>query len=41
LLADQQKKHSDSYQQRKQNTGDERNNPMPTRLDLFRSSAFL
>src|SRR5215471_9853653 len=41
LLADQQDKSSDSYQQGKQNTDDERNNRMPSRLDLFRSSAFL
>ena len=41
LLADQQDKQSGSYQQGKQNTDDERNNRMPTRLDLFRSSAFL
>src|SRR5262249_18739088 len=41
LLADQQKKHSDSYQQGKQNTDGERNNPMTTRLDLFRSGALL
>jgi len=41
LLVDEQKKHSDSYQQGKQNTDDERNNPMPIRLDLFRPSAFL
>src|SRR6516162_4973575 len=41
LLTDQQNKHADSYHQSKQNTGDERNNPIPTGLDLFRSSAFL
>src|SRR6516225_2498071 len=41
LLADQQNKHSDSYQQGKQNTGDERNNPMPTIRALVRSNAFL
>src|SRR5215831_15930542 len=41
FLADQQNKQSDSYQQGKQNTDDERNNRMPTRLDLFRSRAFL
>jgi hypothetical protein len=41
FLADQQNKHSDSYQQGKQNTDDKRNNRMPSRLDLFRSSAFL
>src|SRR5262249_52279051 len=40
-LLDEQKKHSDSYQQGKQNTDDERNNRMPSGLDLFRSSAFL
>jgi hypothetical protein len=36
LLMDEQKKHFGSYQQ-----GNERNNPMPTGLDLFRPSAFL
>jgi hypothetical protein len=41
LLADQQKKHSGSYQQGKQSTDDERSNRVPTRLDRFRSSAFL
>src|SRR5260370_34992196 len=41
LLADQQNKSSDSYQQSKQNTDDERRNRMPTGLDLFRPSAFL
>src|SRR6516225_11212601 len=41
LLADQQNKHSDSYQQGKQNTDDERHNRMATGLDLFRSSAIL
>src|SRR5215831_9729601 len=41
LLADQQNKSSGSYQQGKQNTDDERNNRMPTGLDLFRPSAFL
>jgi hypothetical protein len=41
LLADQQNKSSGSYQQGKQNTGDERNNPMSTGLDFFRSSALL
>jgi hypothetical protein len=41
LLADQQNKQSGSYQQGKQNTDDERNNPVPTGLNLFRSSAFL
>src|SRR6516164_1579898 len=40
-LADQQHNSSGSYQESKQNTGDERNDRMPTRLDLFRSSAFL
>jgi hypothetical protein len=40
-LADQQDKGSASYQHRNQNTDDERNTRMPTRLDLFRSSAFL
>jgi hypothetical protein len=41
LLADQQKKRSDANQHRNQNTDEERNNPMPTGLDFFRSSAFL
>jgi hypothetical protein len=41
LLADQQDKRSGSDQHRNQNTGDERNNPMPTGLDLFRPSALL
>jgi hypothetical protein len=41
FLADQQNKHSDSYQQGKQSTGDERKNRVPARLDLARSSAFL
>jgi hypothetical protein len=41
LLADQQDKQSGSYQQGKHNTDDERNNGMPTRLDLIRSRAFL
>src|SRR5215470_4494480 len=41
LLADQQNKQSGSYQQGEHNTDDERNNRMPTRLDLFRSRAFL
>src|SRR5215831_5634954 len=41
LLADQQNKCSSSYQQGKQNTDGERNNPMPTGLDLFRPRAFL
>jgi len=40
LLADQQKKQSDSYQQGKQNTDDERKNRMPIGR-RFRSSAFL
>jgi hypothetical protein len=40
-LADQQNKSSDSYEKSNQNTDDERNNRMPTTLDLFRSSAFL
>jgi hypothetical protein len=40
LLADQQKKHSDSYQHRNQNTDDKRHNPMPIH-GRFRSSAFL
>src|SRR6516164_6560047 len=41
FLADQQNKQSDSYQQSKQNTDDERKNRMPSGLDLFRPSAFL
>jgi len=41
LLADQQNKSSDSYQQSKQNTDDERRNRMPTGLYLFRPCAFL
>jgi Putative neutral zinc metallopeptidase len=43
FLADQQKKRSGSYQKGKQNTDDDRNNPMPTirRLAPFRSSSFL
>jgi hypothetical protein len=41
FLADQQDKQSGSYQQGKHNTDDERNNGMPTRLDLIRSSGFL
>jgi hypothetical protein len=41
LLADQQDKRSGTYQQRNQNTGEERNNPMPTGLNFFRSSTFL
>ena len=40
LLADQQNKHSDSYQQGKENTDDERKNRMPIGR-RFRSSAFL
>jgi hypothetical protein len=40
LLADQQEKHSGTYQQRNQNTNDERGNPTLT-LDGFRSSTFL
>jgi hypothetical protein len=40
-LTDQQNKSSGSYQQSKQNTGDERNNPMPTIRALVRSSGFL
>jgi hypothetical protein len=40
FLADQQNKHSDSYQQRNQNTDDQRSYPMPT-LNGLRSSAFL
>jgi hypothetical protein len=39
-LADQQEKHSDSYQQYNQNTDDQRSYQMPT-LDGLRSSAFL
>jgi hypothetical protein len=41
LLADQQNKQPGSYQHCNQNTDDERNNRMPTGLDLFRSSALL
>ena len=41
LLADQQNKTSGSYQQGKQSTDGERNNPMPTGLDLFLPSGFL
>jgi hypothetical protein len=41
LLTDQQNKHSDSYQQGKQNTDGERDNRIPSGLDLFRLSAFL
>jgi hypothetical protein len=40
LLVDEQKKHSDTYQQGKQNTDDERKNRMPIGR-RFRSSAFL
>lgn len=40
LLADQQKKHSDAYQHRNQNTDNERNNPMLIHGRL-RSSVFL
>jgi len=40
LLADQQKKHSDSDQHRNQNTDDQRNNPMPI-YGRLRSSALL
>jgi hypothetical protein len=40
LLDDQQNKQSGSYQQGKQNTDDERSNPMPTGLDLFRPRPF-
>ena len=39
LLADQQKKRSDANQHRNQNTDDERNHPLPTGLNFFRSSA--
>jgi hypothetical protein len=41
LLADKQKKRSDAYQERNQNTDDERNDPMPTIRSLVRSSTFL
>jgi hypothetical protein len=41
LSADQQNKSSDSYQQGKQSTDGNEITPMPTRLDLFRPSAFL
>jgi len=41
LLADQQKKRSDANQHRNQNTDNERNNPIPTGVDFFRSSALL
>jgi hypothetical protein len=40
LLADQQDKRSGTYQQRNQNTNDERGNPTPT-LDGLRSSTLL
>jgi hypothetical protein len=40
FLADQQEKRSDTYQQRNQNTDNERGNPMSS-LDRLRSSAFL
>jgi hypothetical protein len=40
-LTDQQNERSSSYQQGKQNTDDERNNPMPTIRALVRSGAFL
>jgi len=40
ILADRQDKPSSSYQQGKQNTGDERNNPMQTWPDLFRAAPF-
>jgi hypothetical protein len=40
LLADQQNKHSDSYQHRNQNTDYDRNHRMAI-LGRFRSSAFL
>jgi hypothetical protein len=40
LVADQQKKHSDSNQQGNQNTDNKRQSPMPT-LHGLRSSAFL
>jgi hypothetical protein len=40
-LTDQQNERYGSYQQGKQNTGDERNNPMPTIHALVPSSAFL
>src|SRR6516225_1660686 len=39
FLADQQNECSGSYQHCNQNTDDERNNRMPSRLDLLRSSA--
>ena len=40
LLADQQNKHSDSYQQGKQSTDGEGESPVPT-ITRLRSSAFL
>jgi hypothetical protein len=40
LFADQQKKRSDTYQQGKQNTDDERNNPMPMGLISFDPAPF-
>src|SRR5438874_2543066 len=40
-LADQQKKRSDANQHCNQKADDERNNPMPTGVDFFRSSALL
>jgi hypothetical protein len=40
FLADQQEKHSGSYQQRNQNTDGKRQSPVPT-LDGLRPSAFL
>jgi len=39
-MADQQKKHSNSYQQGKQSTDGERQSPVTT-LNGFRPSAFL
>jgi len=41
FLANQQDKRSSSNQQGNHNTDDERDSRMPTRFDLFRSSAFL
>jgi hypothetical protein len=40
LLADQQKKHSDCYQQGKQSTDSQRQSPVAT-IKRFRASAFL
>jgi hypothetical protein len=40
LLADQQKKHSDSYQQGKQSTDSQRQSPVPS-VQRLRSSALL